>query len=382
MKYFLFNHTGCLNRGCEAIVRGSINIISSADPNCQFVLSSYNPDSDSVIPDVEHYKFDVRNLTQAERVVSAFNIKLRNSEEYALRKMYSETLKQAQDCDICLSVGGDTYCYGDNYPIQVFTRELKKLGKKVILWGASIGEEDIDDKKSKSLSDFDAIFTRESLTYELLKSRNLNEHIFLNPDPAFCMEREDLPMPTGFSSDNTLGFNISPLVLKSNSGLTEIAENFIKYIIEKTTLNVLFIPHVTEENNNDFKYMKPICDKFRETGRVEILPDNLNAKQYKGYIARTRFFIGARTHATIAAYSNGVPTISLGYSVKSRGIAKDIFGEEKYTLNVCKIDSSDALIKSFEELVAHESEIRSLYRNRIPEIIRDAMKLGDELVSI
>ena len=72
---------------------------------------------------------------------------------------------------------------------------------------------------------------------------------------------------------------------------------------------------------------------FIDTNRVILLPNNLTAIQYKGYIARMRFFIGARTHATIAAYSNCVPTMVLGYSIKSRGIAKDLFGEEKLVLD-------------------------------------------------
>ena len=46
-------------------------------------------------------------------------------------------------------------------------------------------------------------------------------------------------------------------------------------------------------------------------------------------ISKCRFFVVARTHATIAAYSTGVPTIVISYSVKSRGIARDLFGDEK-----------------------------------------------------
>ena len=84
-------------------------------------------------------------------------------------------------------------------------------------------------------------------------------------------------------------------------------------------------------------------EEFKNTGRVILLPDNLNAIQYKGYIARMRFFIGARTHATIAAYSNCVPTMVLGYSVKSKGIAKDLFGEEKLVLGIEEISNSETL---------------------------------------
>ena len=172
MKYFLFNHVGSFNHGCEAIVRGTVNIISNADPKAEFVLSSFNPETDNVIKTVEKRTFATRQLTFCEKIISAFHIKVHHSEEYALKKMYSDIVAQARDCDICLSVGGDTYCYGDNRGIQVLTRELKKSGKKVVLWGASIGEEDLSEDKLKSLEDFDAIFTRESLTCDLLKNKS------------------------------------------------------------------------------------------------------------------------------------------------------------------------------------------------------------------
>ena len=382
MKYFLFNHVGSLNHGCEAIVRGTVNIISNADSNAEFVLSSFAPETDSGILEVEKRAFATRQLTAFEKLVSAFNVKVMNSEEYALKKMYSEMKAQAQDCDICISIGGDTYCYGDNHGIQVFTRELKKSGKKVVLWGASIGEEDLDDNKLLSLGDFDAIFTRESLTYELLKNKNVNKKIFLNPDPAFCMERDDVNPIEGFSKENTLGLNVSPLVEGYNPEITKITVDFIKYIIENTALKILLIPHVVEDGNNDYEYMMNFYEKFRETGRIDILPSDLNAKQYKGYIANTRFFIGARTHATIAAYSSGVPTAVLGYSVKSRGLAKDLFGEERFVLNSRKLTEAQPLIDTFNSLVENEAEIKETLMKKIPLYLRNAMKMGDELINL
>ena len=128
--------------------------------------------------------------------------------------------------------------------------------------------------------------------------------------------------------------------------------------------------------------MKPIYDKFAETGRIEILPPTLGAREYKGYIAHTRFFVGARTHATIAAYSSGVPTIALGYSVKSRGIAKDIFGEEKFVLDFNSMSDAESLEKEFLKLVENESEIKGELMRSIPLRMRSAMEAGEMLKKI
>lgn len=382
MKYFLFNHTGSKNHGCEALVRGTVNIIENSDEDAKFVLSSADPSADKNIKDVEPKLAQTRELSLPEKMIAALDLKINKSEEYALEKMCSPIVADAADSDICLSVGGDTYCYGDNHGVQVLTRELKKSGKKVVLWGASIGEGDLTEEKLESLQDFDALFAREPITYELLKEKNANENVFLFSDPAFCMERAEVEPIEGFTRENTLGFNMSPLVAKGNPKKQEITEGFIEFVFENTTMKILLIPHVVESNNSDYDFMKPIYDKYTNTGRIAILPPELDARQYKGYIAHTRFFVGARTHATIAAYSSGVPTVALGYSVKARGIAKDIFGEEKYVLDYYSMTDSKPLIKEFLKMVENENEIRSELMRSIPLRMRSAMEAGEMLQKI
>ena len=382
MKYFLFNHEGSKNHGCEAIVRGSMNIIENSDEKAEFVLSSNNPSDDIIINNITVKAARTRDLTKVEKLIAAVDLKINNSETYALQKMYSPIVSDAEDCDVCLSVGGDTYCYGDNHGIQVLTRELKKRGKKTVLWGASIGAEDLSERKLESLRDFDAIFTREPITYELLKENGANDNIYLFSDPAFCMERVEVEPIDGFTRENTLGFNISPLVASGDPRKKEIAEDFLRFVFENTTMKVLLVPHVVEENNNDYDFMKPIFEKFEHTGRIAILPPDLEARQYKGYIAGTRFFVGARTHSTIAAYSSGVPTIALGYSVKARGIAKDIFGEEKYVLDIKAMTDYEELRDEFLKLLENENEIRRDLMKSIPLRMRSAMEAGEMLQKI
>jgi colanic acid/amylovoran biosynthesis protein len=136
-------------------------------------------------------------------------------------------------------------------------------------------------------------------------------------------------------------------------------------------------PHVIDQGNNDFEVLNKYFEEFKNTGRVLILPDNLNAIQYKGYIGRMRFFIGARTHATIAAYSNCVPTMVLGYSVKSKGISKDLFGEEKLVLGIEEISDSNKLKASFDEMVRDEAAIKQQLEHAIPNIKKMSYKAVD-----
>ena len=381
MKYFLFDHAGCLNRGCEAIIRGTVKIISSADGDASFRLASYRPEDDTALC-LDTVKMESRELTGAEKLISALNVKLAHSERYAFSRMYSPVVNYGNDYDICLSVGGDTYCYGDNASVREITAQLHKKGKKTVLWGASVGEEDLSAEKINGFKNFDAVFAREPLTYELLSKFVDKDKLFMFADPAFCLEREDLPLPDGFEEKNTLGFNLSPLVTDKNPALVDACTDFLKYVIDNTSLQIALIPHVTEKSNDDCTVLDEIYDRLGNPQRVVKISGTLSASQYKGYIARLRYFIGARTHATIAAYSNAVPTIVLGYSVKSRGIAKDLFGEEKFVVDSISLTSADALINEFKKLTAQETEIVSQLKAAVPEKIKSSMAAGEQLHKI
>ena len=75
---------------------------------------------------------------------------------------------------------------------------------------------------------------------------------------------------------------------------------------------------------------------------------------------KTYFFIGARTHATIAAYSSGVPTLVVGYSIKAKGIAKDIFGTyENYVVPVQNLKLENDLLDNFKWIIKNEKSIKN-----------------------
>ena len=236
-----------------------------------------------------------------------------------------------------------------------------------MLWGASIGAQDLSALKIADLKTFDLLLVRESLTFKALHDNGLT-NMRLIADGAFTMDKELLPLPQGWIENNTIGFNFSPLVYKKNKASQEAAMHLVQYILDTTSMTIAFTPHVIEEGNDDYSCLQDFYDAFKATGRVLLLPNDLNAIQYKGYISRMRFFIGARTHATIAAYSNFVPTMVLGYSIKSKGIAKDIFGTERLVLNLDEISDKKLLQSRFDEMLRDEIEIKKLLEGKIPEL--------------
>lgn len=104
-----------------------------------------------------------------------------------------------------------------------------------------------------------------------------------------------------------------------------------------------------------------------------VMIEDHNCMELKGIISRCRFFIGARTHATIAAYSTGVPTLVVGYSVKARGIARDLFGtEEGYVLPVQQLKESDELTRAFIKLYEKRESIQTHLKTILPAYIARA----------
>ena len=65
-----------------------------------------------------------------------------------------------------------------------------------------------------------------------------------------------------------------------------------------------------------------------------------------------------------------VPTVALSYSIKSRGIARDIFGDEKnYTLKISNQTTFDELWDSFQFLEKNQGQIKQYLENELPKYI-------------
>ena len=384
MKILLFFHGGSRNRGCEAIVRSAIPLLKSNPKVIKVAVASADPESDRHLQDIDVIHLDQNAAIDKYSLVgirNALHFKLLNDENYGYRKIHKSVIKLIPEYDVFLSVGGDNYCYGEQPGIYEIDRKIIKAGKKLVLWGASIGEEDLSEEKIQDLKTFDLILARESLTEKILKDAGL-KNVELVADGAFLMEKTVVPLPPLWQEGNMVGFNFSPLVFKRNPASKDASIALIQHILDNTEYTVCLVPHVMLPDNDDYEILQEFYEKFKDSGRIILLPNHLNATEYKGYIARMRFFIGARTHATIAAYSCLVPTLVLGYSVKSKGIATDIFGEEKLVLHLSEISDAKKLIGKFEEMKSEELALREKLQKRIPEIKKRAEKANDYVMNL
>lgn len=388
-KVTLYMHSGSGNHGCEAIVRSLTGLLHSQDPTITpDVMTNDRAEDLLYVPeDICHFveeKHMARNVIN--HTLYYVYRKLTGDKESFLRYRFKPMYKNPPKVGV--SIGGDTYCYDYMVEEIMLTNSmLHKLGTKTILLGCSV-EPDLV-KRSDVAADmklYDKILARESITYNALLDAGVSkERLELAPDPAFTLDTKFLPLPEGWQEGKTIGLNLSPLIgmyAEDKDIALKCYEDLIRHILDTTDNAVALIPHVVWDRSNDNIPLTSLYEKFKDTGRVLLIKDH-NAPELKGYIARCRLFIGARTHATIAAYSSCVPTLVIGYSVKARGIAKDLFGtEEKYVLPVQDLKSSNQLIEGYEWLNEHADEITGKLKEAIPEYIVKAKRNGSAVIEL
>lgn len=419
-QIILYMHAGSGNHGCEAIVNSLCHMIDE-----DAVLVSYRGNED--------WQYTLKDLCEIKQERSFEEHRLAHIAYYAyrmltreaasfLRYRYGDIFKQPMS-PLAISIGGDNYCYDSMLSdLRLANLAFTKKGTKTVLLGCSIEPELLKrgqgaqaDQILEDLSRYHLIIARESLTYEALcdafakrreqsnsnNNSNNNNRNILNirstsniqitpdfprivqiPDPAFTLGYVRKKVPDGFWKGNTVGVNVSPLIQKSESvpGITmKCYEELIEWIIEHTDMQIALIPHVVWKNNDDRKPLSGLYEKYKSTERLVQIPDG-SCEELKGYISQCRFFVGARTHATIAAYSTCVPTLVVGYSVKAAGIAQDLFGsQEHYVLPVQSLKDPQDLVCEFQWLMEQENSIREHLQKKIPDYQEQALRTGEEI---
>ncbi|MBM6684746.1 polysaccharide pyruvyl transferase family protein [Faecalicatena contorta] len=373
-NYKFYMHTGSENHGCEAIVRTLSSIIGK-----DVKVYTKNIEEDKKYIDDPHIFFqsagNIPPLNSWDGAITRLKIKGFKQKYAFVKPAYKNLINESGKDTVAFSIGGDNYCY-DGMPnvLAILNRELNKKGAKTILYGCSLEPELLKNNQIiADLNRYCLIVPRESITYNALITAGLGTKTILASDPAFILPKRINRDIDQYIGSNTVGINLSPLVLEANNTiLYEAYSKLLDWIVRMTDMNIALIPHVIWDGNDDRIPLRKLYNTFRDTGRITFVEDH-NAMELKGYISKCRFFVGARTHATIAAYSTCVPTLVAGYSVKSKGIARDIFGtDQNYVVDTTKLTSDDALLHAFQWLYKEEKNIRKYLTEKMPKYISTA----------
>lgn len=375
MKAILYNNGGSGNHGCEAIVRMLASTLQEVGIDNR-ILMTLNKKEEQYYGLHEIINIENAKTAYSKRKIDFFCAYIMNKifGKYIYLDIlpYKSSVKKFDHDDIAFAIGGDTYCYGYSDTNTYMHKLYCKQGIKTVLWACSIEPDALKDRKVlEDIKSFDYITARESITFNVLQQHNV-KNISLIPDLAFALPKYSCNESSRIVPNKTIGLNISPLIMNyQNDGdiILENCQKLIEYILEEFDYTIALIPHVVWEQSDDRQVLNKLYEMYKYTDRVILIEDH-NCMELKDIISKCRFFIGARTHATIAAYSSCVPTLALGYSVKSRGIAKDLFGtDEDYVIPVQNLKDGNDLKRSFQWLLKNEEKIKNHLIKIMPSYI-------------
>lgn len=367
-KILLYGIGTFKNRGVEAIINSTLKMIDRKkfDVTLATYDYEYNKDMYTKIPKVKHY-YKSDELTTEEQEQEAAYKKL-PFDYHNFEKLYQkDVISEIDKSDICISVGGDNYCYPFCNWAYTLDEYANLKNKKTVLWGASLFDEITDDDLINDLNNFDVLVIRESLSYRALKKYIPENRIIYAPDPAFSLEPKEVKLNHWYKKRNIVALNVSPLTIQ-NKDQERAVYSLIEYILKETKYSVLLLPHVTTEDCNDLDVLQKIKDKYEGEERVYLENGIYNCQELKYIISQCKILVAARTHASIAAYSTGIPTLVIGYSVKSRGLAKDLFGTfENYVISKDNV-IGDNLVKHFQYIDNNQTKIQGVLKEKIPKL--------------
>ncbi len=405
--FLLVGHGGFLNRGCEAILDTTFRLLSEWFDSPTFAVVSFDWANDrrygrkwegvtfrNVSP--EKWRSPHWYLGTARRL-----LRLRSGD---WRTMHSHLRREYARADAVLSVGGDNYTTDysafPGYYLDVL-KYAREKGSKDVIWAATVGpfdDAEVRQRVVETLKDTALVTAREGLTVEYLASLGISENVRAVADPAFLLEPLSSPAALSYrigEGADWLGFSASSMLWRyiSDRGdrdCSRVLVQFIDWAVREQELSVALIPHVVDTRpaaplgRNDYLFLRQIAQRVERRDKVVLIDPSLRVREMKYMISRCRFFIGSRTHSTISALSSGVPTISLSYSMKSRGINRDVAGNEDFVLATAEL-SFEGLRDMFCNLLKREEEIRIGLQSRIPavkEMARQNARYLGELLGV
>lgn len=309
------------NLGVGALTLANLAILrdaaADADRDIQFIISGWrdprpwyeDPD------DVENLSFRTRHLVSP-------------------KGPFAEALAKA---DAVFDIGGGdsfTDIYGPKRFFTIWSTKMRAVlrGKPLILSPQTIGPFSTAWARPlarAALNRATAVVTRDATSTAFVKELGISSEVLEATDVAMYLPY-DTPAPRPSEAPIRVGLNVSGLLMnggysQSNQfGLTVDYPALIREILRvfgslKET-EIHLIGHVQSENQpieDDQRAGAALAQEFPDT---VLAPVFHSPQEVKSYIAGMDFFMGARMHATIAAFSTGVPVIPMAYSRKFRGV--------------------------------------------------------------
>jgi polysaccharide pyruvyl transferase WcaK-like protein len=289
--------------------------------------------------------------------------------------------REVRRADLVIDIGGGdsfTDIYGGRRLMWMFVMKfLTHLARKpLVMAPQTIGP------FSKPVSKFLARLTmrlcalvasRDQMSTAAAKNMGISTNLIEASDVALLLPYDPAP-PRAAGGPVRVGLNVSGLLMgggytgRNEFGLTMDYPALIRSIIThflSLGTEVHLVAHVLPQDRShthgedDYGASKALLAEFPA---AVLAPAFKTPSEAKTYIATLDFFMGARMHACIAAFSAGVPVVPMAYSRKFAGL----FGSLGYDKTVdCTSETAQAIMAkitvAFDERETCRIEIGQAY---------------------
>lgn len=381
-----------INRGCVALTISSIYLIDRVCKEERIAYKLFLPNSGLSIGKKYSLPFGDHNIefytlgyTEGPGKLLSLKIII----DKLLKHKYFENLKVFKHADIIFDIGlGDSFSdiYGkERFEwIDLIHKIARRYKKDYYFLPQTIGPfKDINFKKKaiKSLLGSKLVMVRDRQSYNYVKENvskqhNVKEYI----DVAFFLPYKKMQ----FNKEHIhVGINISDMLWKDvdlnlnpyglNLNYQETVLSIIDYFLSLNDVQLHLVPHVVNGSRyteSDYNICYDLWNKF-ENPHITLAPFFLEPVEAKNYISGLDFFIGARMHATIAAFSSLVPVVPMAYSRKFNGLFVETLNY-KHIVDM-KTDTTTSTLDKIKETYRKRIELRDEI-GRINETIVAANK--------
>ena len=209
------------------------------------------------------------------------------------------------------------------------------------------------------------IFARDDISFQWLERRKLAHLSEKTIDVAFGLRYDRPDEAAAGERRPRVGFNVSGLLYRNGytgknefelvADYREVVHGALRQLSE-LDCDVRVVGHVLDERadavEDDYRVCSALADEYEA---VTLAPRFGDPMEAKGYIAGLDFFVGSRMHATIAAFSAGVPVVPVAYSRKFNGL----FGTLDYPyLADLRAEDAGSVIGKILEYYAKRAELK------------------------
>lgn len=370
---------GSSNKGVAALAYSALSILDDIIPGeAEFIL--FTSETQQALD------FMKRDLGIANKRI--FSVPFSNRNISSLINLYYNIKK----CDFIIDfTGGDSFSdiYGSRRLLtNLFTKQVVIASKKPLIHGPQTYGPYYNKKIhlwiKYVINHSEFIFLRDEKSRPILEKMT-KRTLHVSTDVAFYLPWEPDMYKLGENRNKKVGINISGLLW--NGGYTYnnqfnlktdyqvFCKSIVKKLVSSNKYEVHLVPHVISKDEsspeNDVKASEELKSLFKE---CIIAPEFDTPVQAKSYICNMDVFLGARMHATIAAFSSNTATIPIAYSRKFAGLYENL--GYNVIIDLTKIETNQAIKKTLEYIDDMESlkemviESNSFAKSKLDNFIR------------